>query len=195
MSGSSGSQLEELIDLAQSPEDLQAAFELVDEAQAAAEQKNENASRFVVGTLAEVADFFGLASQTVREWRGGSNAMPGAEGKWDLREITQWKIAKLNKHSGPEDEASERELKRQREAIRIEDARLDLAKKKGELIDRNEALADLSEACGEIATRLQALPAEMAASEAADVRDVKLAEWKEKINLTLKSLERIGHGG
>ncbi len=44
---------------------------------------------WIVRSLAEVARFFGVHSQTPREWR--SAGMPGKKNEWDLAAILRWR--------------------------------------------------------------------------------------------------------
>ena len=53
------------------------------------------ASRWTARTLGEVAAFFALQLQTVKEWRTGPDPMPGQEGAWPLDTIVAWRFAKL----------------------------------------------------------------------------------------------------
>lgn len=43
---------------------------------------------WVVSSRGLVAEFFGVSTQTVKDWK--SNGMPGTSGKWDLKAIRTW---------------------------------------------------------------------------------------------------------
>ncbi len=58
-------------------------------------------------TLRDVAEFFGVQEQTVRQWRMRSDPMPGKPGEWDLAEITRWRIASERSKHRPRNEASD----------------------------------------------------------------------------------------
>lgn len=60
-----------------------------EELEALAEMVDDDGSR-TVETLREVADFFGIAYQTAKQWRVGDDPMPGEPGRFDLREIFHW---------------------------------------------------------------------------------------------------------
>ena len=54
---------------------------------------NNNApDTYVASTLRDVAEFFGVQEQTVRQWRMRADPMPGEPGRWDLSRITLWRI-------------------------------------------------------------------------------------------------------
>ena len=91
MTRSDANYLTELLASAESPEDLQAVEELLAEQ----ERAERTRDKWVCRTLAEVAEFFGLAVQTVKQWRIESPPMPGADGKYPLRDIVQWRLNKL----------------------------------------------------------------------------------------------------
>lgn len=81
-----------LIAQATTPEELKAAHDLFNEWRA----RQTEGNRWQVRTLGEVAEFFGLHAQTVKQWRTESPPMPGDEGRWDLQEIVLWRFQKLN---------------------------------------------------------------------------------------------------
>lgn len=83
--------LRNLIAGAKTPEDLEAAEQLLRDW-----NSRHGNNRWTVKTLGEVAEFFGLHSQTVKQWRTENPPMPGKEGSWDLQLITNWRFAKLN---------------------------------------------------------------------------------------------------
>jgi hypothetical protein len=91
----------------------------------------------VVDTLADVAAHFGVKPYTVRDWR--RDRMPGSRGAWDLRAIAQWRRSRRKKPepdplmSGPTSPALERYR-----AARAALVELDLARRRGELIDRDQ---------------------------------------------------------
>ena len=53
------------------------------------QQASEAGSRpWVVASRGLVAEFFGVSTQTIKDWK--SNGMPGSPGHWDLKEIRIW---------------------------------------------------------------------------------------------------------
>ena len=65
-------------------------LDAVESALSALETPREAPGRFVLATLGEVAEFFGLALQTVKEWRCASPPLPGEPGNYQLKEIVRW---------------------------------------------------------------------------------------------------------
>lgn len=53
-------------------------------------QKSRDES-FTVDTLGQVAAFFGLAEQTVKQWTMRTPPIPGKAGAWPLRDIVRWR--------------------------------------------------------------------------------------------------------
>lgn len=192
MNSSRRLQLNELLGSATTVEDVATALALIeDEAEQEAESRKDD-RRFIVKTLSDVASFFDLAEQTVRAWRVGEQGMPGVDGGWDLREIVRWKFAKLNKHSGPEEDDSERALRRKQIGIKAERDQLKLDQEKGLLIRKDEAVADITEVFATMKTRAEAWPAETASSFPPELRDSLLVDLKAKVRSFLKELEGIG---
>ena len=147
MTRSDANYLTELLASAESPEDLQAVEELLAEQ----ERAERTRDKWVCRTLAEVAEFFGLAVQTVKQWRIESPPMPGADGKYPLRDIVQWRIAKL---AG----SSVLDAKRQAdlESIKLvnEKRAMENAQKRGLLIEREEVERDMALLWSRLAARL-----------------------------------------
>ena len=146
--------------------------------------------RWIVTTLAVVAEFFGVHEQTVKGWR--AEGMPGTERAYKLTELAQWRIMKAERRGGSLGDVSERSLIRAERELNCERKRHELDAMQGKLIDKEQALADITEAFAAVRMRLEALPAEMVVAEPADVRDAKLAEWKSKIRLVLQELAAMG---
>jgi hypothetical protein len=148
----------ELVASATTPQDLQAALELIEEAErqalAAAEQQRE----WTVRTLADVARFFGVATQTVKQWRIDPEPMPGEEGAWPLAEIVRWKLAKATAQARPAEGGVESRTKQ----IELERRQLKLAKERGELVSRVAAQQAIAGMFARLRTRLEALPDQLA---------------------------------
>lgn len=91
MSRNDATYLAELLASAETPEDLAAIEQLLAEQEA----RTAAVGKWRARTLAEVAQFFGLAVQTVKQWRTESPPMPGGDGGYDLSEVVRWRLAKL----------------------------------------------------------------------------------------------------
>jgi hypothetical protein len=96
--------------------------------------------RFVVGTLREVAEFVGMAPQTVKQWRGGSAGMPGKPGHYDLGECVRWLLARCEKRQGGESQASTRLMQ-----VEIERAEIDVAKRRLQFAQLDASALDTEE--------------------------------------------------
>lgn len=148
------SYLTELLASAETTEDFEAIEQLIEEEEERSRPKKWNAR-----TLAEVAEFFGLALQTVKQWRIETPPMPGIEGAYPLQEIVAWRFAKLN-------QSATSEQKRQAEIEQIKLAndkrRMENDKRRGQLIDREEIERDMAIIWSRLAARMAALPEKVA---------------------------------
>lgn len=101
---------------------------------------------WVVRTQKQVAEFFGVRAQTVRQWR--QDGMPGAAKAWDLREIFEWwkrRLGKVERATSQQEESEgEKALARSR-AARAELDELELQRQLGEVVDLHDVheFADL----------------------------------------------------
>lgn len=112
----------EQIEAAQTPEELQSIL-------AAAGPS----PRWAVATLTEVAEFFGVATSTVKGWRMESPAMPGSDGSWPLDAITRWRAAKIH---GSDLAMAQKQATLEATVLANDARRLELAKDRGELLER-----------------------------------------------------------
>ncbi len=63
--------------------------------------RKKTLDRFVVGTLREVAAFFGVTTGAIRKWR--DEGCPGnTGGGWDLAAIAKWRTARVRADTDPE---------------------------------------------------------------------------------------------
>jgi hypothetical protein len=179
LSRSDASYLAELLASAESPEDLQAVEELLAEH----EQGEKTRDKWVCRTLAEVAEFFGLAVQTVKQWRMESPAMPGAEGRYPLRDIVQWR---LNKLAG----STVLDAKRQAdlESIKlVNDKRaMENAQKRGLLIEREEVERDMALLWSRLAARLVGVADRVATIVPAEIK----ATTKERVEQEIRIIQK-----
>jgi len=143
---------------------------------------------FSVRTLGEVAAFFGVATQTVKQWRSGPDPMPGASGKYDLGEITRWRFSKTVLEPRAPDERREK-LELEKLEAEVQGKQLRLRREAGELVDRAAAIARVTEMFNTVRQRLLALPEELASAIPQSVRSELVAELKHKMNLVCKEFE------
>ena len=88
--------LADFLNSATSPEDLQAVEQLMEEATAEKQrqtptqsQRPKSNDRWNVPRLADVAEFMGVALQTVKQWRTESNPMPGTPGEFNVADVAK----------------------------------------------------------------------------------------------------------
>lgn len=171
--------LAELLASAESPEDLQAVEELLAEQ----EQAEKTRDKWTCKTLAEVAEFFGLAVQTVKQWRMESPAMPGSEGRYPLRDIVQWRISKLAGNTVLD-------AKRQAdlESIRlVNDKRaMENAQKRGLLIEREEVERDMALLWSRLAARLMGVADRVATLVPAEIKVTTKDRVEQEIRIIQK---------
>lgn len=144
--------------------------------------------RWLLPTLADVAQLLGVHEQTVKNWRG--EGLPGEEGRWDMRAIIQWRIAKAEKRGLSIGDESERALLREKTKLDIERKRLELDEKAGKLVYRDAVHGELEEILSIVRVRLQAVPGEIAASVPSEVRGLVMEESSAKVITALKELAR-----
>ena len=130
--------------------------------------QSEGPGRFVAKSLSEVAEFFGLHIQTVKQWRQESPAMPGEPGNYPLPEITRWRLAKINRN-----ELSDELKIEQVEKLRVatESARIDLEKLKGSVLDRADVELWAAVALTELREGVLQLPEMLAASAPQELKN------------------------
>jgi hypothetical protein len=152
------------IDSASTPEDLQAAAELLEEAK----QKVLPRDRFLLSTLSEVADCFGLDEHTIRTWRLKNPPMPGEPGQWPLKQIIKWRCDWIQQSDLA---AAKRQQDFEMGAIQLERERNELAKEKGEIVQRTDVELWATVALTELREGIMQLPEMLAASAPQDLKD------------------------
>lgn len=111
-------------------------------------------------TLAEVAEWFGLELQTVKQWR--SAGCPGLEGAYDLQAIARWRVGKSSAQATPRDLSVKQRL--EEEALTLGNARLQvkLRREAGELVSRSAAKAAITQMFARLKGQLEGLPDQLA---------------------------------
>jgi phage terminase Nu1 subunit (DNA packaging protein) len=142
--------LSELLDSAQTPDDLAAIEELLAE-----EEQRQEGGKWIARTLGEVADFFGLAKPTVNAWRTEVPPMPGEPGRYPLNEIVAWRLGKVQ--ASPTAEAK-RVAEIEHIKLANEKRRMENDLRRGQLIEREEIERDMSLIWSRLAARLANLP-------------------------------------
>ena len=147
-------------------DDLSAAMEAVETSQ-------EAPGRFVLTTLGEVAELFGVALQTAKEWRQASPPLPGDPGNYPLKEIVRWRLARLSRNE-LSDELRHEQVDKLR--VQTEAARIELEKLKASVLDRADVELWASTALTEIRETIMQLPEMLAASAPQELKDFVRSE-------------------
>ncbi len=141
--------------------------------------------RWSVTSLADVAEFFRIAVSTAKGW--SAEGMPSSAAGWPLDQICQWRLARQT-NSDLAVEKKRAEL----EAIRLgnDSKRLDLAKERGELLDRSDVERWASIALIEARETIMSLPELLATSAPPELRDFVRAETDRHCRSVLTALRR-----
>ena len=165
-------------------------FDNLDEAESllsSVETSQEASGRFVLTTLGEVAELFGVALQTAKEWRQASPPLPGEPGNYPMKELIRWRFARVN-HNELNDEVKRAGLEKTQ--VQVEQARIDLEKLKASVLDRADVELWASVALTEIREGIMQLPEMLTASAPQDLKDFVRSETDRHCRDTLTALAR-----
>ena len=139
----------------------------------------------VVRTLGEVAEWFGLELQTVKQWRVGPTGCPGQEGAYDVQAIARWRMARGNRGA---DTTAKQSL--EQEAIRLANARasLKLQREAGELVTRAAAKASIRGMFSRLKAQIEQLPDALAPLVPSEVRTDFRRDCVERVRIFLSQL-------
>lgn len=129
--------------------------------------------KWTASTLGEVAEFFGMALQTVKQWRMETPPMPGADGKYPLQQITQWR---LNKVSQSDLASAKRQQDFELGRIQVESKQIELDREKALILDRQDVELFVATALVELRETIMQLPEKLAASAPQDLKDFVRSE-------------------
>lgn len=181
MSSANSSYLSELIASAETPEDLAAIDQLI------AEQERQQASvgRWVVKTLSDVAEFFGLATQTVKQWRTEPVPMPGVDGGYDLREVVRWRVDKLQ---GGTARSAKQIQDLERGQVKLAAERLELERLRDSLVSRQDVEEWAEVVLSEARDLIMQIPGAVSAVCALQDRDTVFEQADAMVRDTLQAL-------
>lgn len=139
----------------------------------------------VVRTLGEVAEWFGLELQTVKQWRVGPTGCPGQEGAYDVQAIARWRLARGNRGA---DTTAKQSL--EEESIRLANARasLKLQREAGELVTRAAAKASIRGMFSRLKAQIEQLPDALAPLVPSEVRTDFRRDCVERVRIFLSQL-------
>lgn len=179
MSRSDRDSLRELLDSAKTLEDFSAIEDLIEEQ----ERQRQEADKWIAATLGEVAEFFGLTVQAVKQWRMETPPVPGDHGRYPLKDIVAWRLGRLNG-------STTLEAKRQAdvESVRLvnEKRAMDNAIKRGTLIEREEVERDMALLWSRLVIRLQSIADKIANLVPAEQKPATKQRIEQEIHIMQK---------
>ena len=166
----------EQIEAASTPEELQSLLSAA-----------ESQPRWNVATLTEVAEFFRMATSTVKGWRGESPPMPGNDGSWPLDAIAGWRHQKsIGSDLATAKKQQDLELGR----VQLESKQLELDQGRGQLLDRSDVERWAAVALIEARVMIMSLPERLSTSAPPEMRGFIREETGRHCRDVLTSLRR-----
>lgn len=123
---------------------------------------------FVATTLGEIAELFGVNVQTVKQWRTESPPMPGVSGAYPIGDVIRWRLAKVQNNDLA---TAQKQQNLELGEIKLQTERMELAKAKGELLDRSDVELWAASALIEAREMIMSLPEMLATSSPPELRD------------------------
>lgn len=152
------------------------------------EENEQPQRRWTAASLSEVAAFFGLSTQTVKAWRTENPACPGSDPDgWPLDAITRWRHAKL---TNSDVNTAQKEATLESTQLANDAKRLELAKERGELLERAAVELWASQAIITFRETLMALSENLATSCPHELRSVVRAETDLTVRAALATMQR-----
>lgn len=183
MSSIERSDLPGLLSLCQTPEDF-AQYDLWEADVVAREAKQ---GKWIARTLGEVAEFLGVALQTVKQWRMETPAMPGDDGKYDLQQVVKWRLDKVLQSDLA---AAKRQQDFELGKIQVETKQIELDREKGLILDRHDVELWAAQQIVRARETIMQLPEMLAASAPQDLKDFVRSEADRHCRGVLDSLSR-----
>lgn len=144
-----------------------------DEELAEIERLLQSDCKFVATTLGEIAELFGVNVQTVKQWRTESPPMPGVSGAYPIGDVIRWRLAKLQNNDL---NTAQKQQNLELGEIKLQTERMELAKAKGELIERSDVELWAATALIEAREMIMSLPEMLATSSPPELRDFVRSE-------------------
>ena len=142
--------------------------------------------RVILRTLGEVAEWFGLELQTVKQWRVGPNGCPGEEGAYDVQAIARWRLARNAGSRG--DSGVRSELEQQALRLQIARAELKLQAESGELVTRAAAKSAIRGMFANLKSQIEQLPDALAPLVPSEVRTDFRRDCVDRVRIFLAQL-------
>jgi hypothetical protein len=187
----SWTELEQLAELAETPEDFELVQQLLLEREALA-GTGGRVGHWCVMTLQEVADFFEMSLPSMWVWR--SNGMPGEEGCWDIRDIVRWDRDKRKVSSGQQKSPELIQLEIEEKTIDVGKKKLAFRLQRNQLVDRAAAKAMIAQILNETRVLIEAIPGKIGPSIPPEIRTDLTHEWTQQLALILTKMAQKGEG-
>lgn len=123
--------------------------------------------KWSASTLGEIADLFGAALQTVKQWRTEQPPMPGEPGNYPVKEIIKWR---RDKDLQTDLAAAKRQQDFELGRIQVETKQIELDREKALILDRQDVELWASQALVELRESLMQLPEIIAASSPEELK-------------------------
>jgi hypothetical protein len=143
--------------------------------------------RWSASTLGEVADLFGAALQTVKQWRTEVPPMPGVEGNYPIKDVIKWR---RDKDLQTDLAAAKRQQDFELGRIQVETKQIELDREKALILDRHDVELWASQALVEIRETIMQLPEMLAASAPQELKDFVRSESDRHCRDTLIAASR-----
>lgn len=144
-----------------------------DEELAEIERLLQSDCKFTATTLGEIAELFGVNVQTVKQWRTESPPMPGVSGAYPIGDVIRWRLAKVQNNDL---NTAQKQQNLELGEIKLQTERMELAKAKGELLDRSDVELWAATALIEAREMIMSLPEMLATSSPPELRDFVRSE-------------------
>lgn len=144
-----------------------------DEELAEIERLLQSDCKFVATTLGEIAELFGVNVQTVKQWRTESPPMPGVSGEYPIGDVIRWRLAKVQNNDL---NTAQKQQNLELGEIKLQTERMELAKAKGELLERADVELWAATALIEAREMIMSLPEMLATSSPPELRDFVRSE-------------------
>lgn len=150
--------------------------------------RNTESKSFLVATISEVAEFFGVGVSAVNQWRSEADPMPGSTGQYDLAAIAKWTRGRGRPSSVLSDELKAADIRLKTAQARSKELDNEIAS--GDLLDRADVELWASTALIEAREMVMSLPEMLATSSPPELREFVRTESDRHCRDVLVALRR-----
>lgn len=174
--------LRDSIASATTADEIAAIRELLGEPESS--EQTESPVQWIVSTQADVAEFFGVHLQAVKDWR--QMGMPGEQGSWNIRDIARWRVRKENQASPAAEK--KKQASADREVLAFEREKFEFDLKRGQYVERSEVEREVAAALVKTRERLSSVPEALSLQMPLEHRATAYKEAEIKIHSILIAL-------